>query len=88
MALEDAVCLSELIGNYPDHFDRALTEYRDNRLVRTARIQIGSRQLGDNWIHVEGVHSQLRNEIMSQMSVDEYYDELEWLYGHKASVTI
>ena len=85
MALEDAVALSELIGNNPEDYEEALLKYRDSRLVRTARIQIGSRQLGDNWFHVDGVHSSLRNEIMSGMSDDEYYSHLEWLYGYKAS---
>jgi len=88
MALEDAVVLSELIGNHPEDHGKALLEYRDSRLVRTARIQIGSRQLGDNWFHVEGVHSALRNEIMSGMSEEEYYSYLEWLYGHKASLVL
>jgi len=85
MALEDAVCLSEILGNHPDNLDAALTRYRDTRLVRTARIQIGSRQLGDNWFHVDGVHRKLRNEIMGNMSAEDYYNHLGWLYGHKAS---
>jgi len=85
MALEDAVCLSEIIGNHPGNLDTALVRYRDVRVVRTARIQIGSRQLGDNWFHVDGLHSKLRNEIMGGMSVEDYYGHLEWLYGHRAS---
>ena len=52
------------------------------RLVRTARIQIGSRQLGDNWFHVDGVHRLLRNEIMGNMTAEDYYNQLDWLYGH------
>lgn len=85
MALEDAVCLSEAIGSYPDNLDNALKVYADNRVVRTARIQIGSRQLGDNWFHVDGVHRRLRNEIMGKMTAEDYYYQLQWLYGHKAS---
>ena len=85
MALEDAVCLSEVIGSFPDDLDGALKTYKDNRLVRTARIQIGSRQLGDNWFHVDGVHRKLRNEIMGKMTAEDYYYQLQWLYGHKAS---
>lgn len=86
MALEDAVALSELIGKNPEDHEEALLKYRDSRLVRTARVQIGSRQLGDNWFHVDGVHSSLRNEIMSGMSDEEYYSHLQWLYGYKASL--
>lgn len=85
MALEDAVCLSEVMGSYPDDLDAALKVYADNRLVRTARIQIGSRQLGDNWFHVDGVHAKLRNEIMGKMTAEDYYYQFQWLYGHRAS---
>ena len=85
MALEDAVCLSEVIDIYPDDLDGALKTYVDNRLVRTARIQIGSRQLGDNWFHVDGVHAKLRNEIMGKMTAEDYYYQFQWLYGHRAS---
>lgn len=85
MALEDAVCLSEVIGSYPDNLDEGLQVYTKNRVVRTARIQIGSRQLGDNWFHVDGVHAKLRNEIMGKMTAEDYYYQLGWLYGHRAS---
>ena len=88
MALEDAVALSELIGSYPENHEKALLRYRDSRLVPTARIQIGSRQLRDNWFHVEGIHSKLRNEIMGGMSEEEYYSHLEWLYGYRASSVV
>ena len=82
MALEDGVCLSQLIGSNPNNLDAALVRYQEQRVVRTARIQIGSRQLGENWFHVDGVHRRLRNEIMGGMTAENYYDALEWLYGH------
>ena len=82
MALEDGVCLSRTVESHPSDLDAALAVYQDRRVVRTARIQIGSRQLGDNWFHVDGVHRQLRNEIMGNMTADDYYYQLNWLYGH------
>ena len=82
MALEDGVCLSQLVAANPDNLDGALQRYQERRLVRTARIQIGSRQLGDNWFHVDGVHRLLRNEIMGNMTAEDYYNQLDWLYGH------
>ena len=85
MALEDGVCLSQLVGTNPDNLDAALARYQERRVVRTARIQIGSRQLGDNWFHVDGVHRQLRNEIMGNMTTEDYYYQLNWLYGHDES---
>lgn len=86
MALEDAVCLSEIIGSHPDNPESALKMYQDRRVVRTARIQYGSRQLGEQWFHVDGIQGRIRNEIMGGMSAEDYYDHLQWLYGHKASV--
>tara|TARA_Y100001936_G_scaffold251025_1_gene305536 strand:+ start:58 stop:669 length:612 start_codon:yes stop_codon:yes gene_type:complete len=82
MALEDGVCLSRTIERNADDLDAALAIYQERRVVRTARIQIGSRQLGDNWFHVDGVHRKLRNEIMGSMTADDYYYQLKWLYGH------
>ena len=80
--MEDGVCLSQLVAATPDNLEGALQRYQERRLVRTARIQIGSRQLGDNWFHVDGVHRLLRNEIMGNMTAEDYYNQLDWLYGH------
>ena len=88
MALEDGVCLSQLVGANPDNLDSALVRYQERRVVRTARIQLGSRQLSDNWFHVDGVHRRLRNEIMGGMTAEDYYDNLDWLYGHNEAKAV
>lgn len=81
MALEDAVCLSHMLEAHPGDLDKAFEEYRSQRLIRTARIQIGSRAIGDHIYHPEGVHAMLRNAIMGGMKPEDYYDRLQWLYG-------
>ncbi|WP_448955219.1 3-hydroxybenzoate 6-monooxygenase [Labrys neptuniae] len=81
MALEDAVCLSDEIAAHPDDHETALASYQHRRVTRTARIQLTSRAIGEHIYHPSGVHAQLRNEIMAAKSQEQWYDELQWLYG-------
>ena len=82
MAMEDAVCLSHTLDTHRGDVHAGLIAYQNQRLVRTARVQIGSRVIGDLMYHPEGMHARVRNEIMRAMSVDDYYDRLAWLYGN------
>ncbi|MGB0570653.1 MAG: 3-hydroxybenzoate 6-monooxygenase [Alphaproteobacteria bacterium] len=81
MAMEDAVCLSHNLDAHRSDIHKGLMAYQDQRLVRTARVQIGSREIGDLVFHPAGMRARVRNEIMSSMSVEDYYDRLTWLYG-------
>jgi salicylate hydroxylase len=81
MAMEDAVCLAHMMKIHDGDIEPALHAYRDQRLVRTARVQLGARAIGDHVYHPAGVHAQVRNAILRGMSEDEIYDRLEWLYG-------
>lgn len=81
MAMEDAVCLSHCLDGHRDDLSAGLVAYQDQRLVRTARVQLGSRAIGDHVYHAEGMHARVRNEIMGGMTTDQYYDRLAWLYG-------
>jgi 3-hydroxybenzoate 6-monooxygenase len=81
MALEDAVCLSHMLGFYPDDQATALERYRAQRFPRTARVQLLSRAIGEHIYHPSGEHARLRNAIMSAKSSEDYYDDLAWLYG-------
>lgn len=80
MALEDAVCLAEKLHDRPDHTEAALQDYRSARLLRTARIQLQSRELGDHVYHPSGVHALLRNQMMRDMNFEKFCDNLAWLY--------
>lgn len=81
MAMEDAVCLSHMMEHCSGDVEAALVGYRDQRVVRTGRVQIGSRAIGEHVYHPAGVHAAVRNEIMQSMSTEDFYDRLEWLYG-------
>ena len=80
-AMEDAVCLSHMLGSHPGDHDRGLQKYREQRFPRTAKVQMLSRVIGEHIYHPDGEHARLRNAIMGAKSQEEWCDELAWLYG-------
>ena len=81
MAMEDAVCLAHEMAARPGDPHAALEAYRARRVLRTARVQLMSRAVGDHVYHPAGAHAALRNAIMSAKTDSEWYDALAWLYG-------
>ena len=81
MAMEDAVCLTAQLEALSGDVERALTAYQNRRLLRTARVQLQSRAIGDHIYHPDGAHAALRNAIMRAKSTEDWYDEIEWIYG-------
>ena len=81
MAMEDAVCLAHMVAEHPGNIETALRAYRDRRVLRTARVQIQSRALGDHVYHPGGPHAALRDAIMRNKSQEDWYEDLAWLYG-------
>jgi salicylate hydroxylase len=81
MAMEDAVCLAHVLDAHSGDVDKAFADYIARRTVRTARVQLGARAFGDHIYHPQGMHAKVRNEIMSSMTVEQFYDRMEWLYG-------
>lgn len=81
MAMEDAVALSHHIAESPDAPEAALAAYQDLRRLRTARVQLQSREIGQHVYHPGGAHAQLRNAVMRAKSPEQWYDVIEWLYG-------
>ncbi len=84
MAMEDSVCLAEQVAAHPGRLDAALEAYRARRVLRTARVQLQSRAIGEHIYHPDGVHAALRNAIMRAKSSEDWYDTLAWLYGGDA----
>ena len=80
MAMEDAVCLANSLAK-TDTLESGLETYRARRVLRTTRVQLMSRAMGDHVYHPAGPHAALRNAIMSAKSQDEWYAALDWLYG-------
>ena len=80
-AMEDAVCLSHMLGSHGSDHAVALEKYRELRFPRTAKVQLLSRVIGEHIYHPTGEHARLRNAIMSAKSQSEWHDDLAWLYG-------
>jgi 2-polyprenyl-6-methoxyphenol hydroxylase-like FAD-dependent oxidoreductase len=80
-AMEDAVCLSHMLGSHASDHAVALKKYRELRFPRTAKVQMLSRVIGEHIYHPDGEHARLRNAIMSAKSQEEWYRDLAWLYG-------
>ena len=81
MAMEDAVCLAHMVAAHPGQVETALESYRRRRVLRTARVQLQSREIGDHIYHPAGAHAHLRNSMLTAMSAEDMYDSLAWLYG-------
>ncbi len=81
MALEDAVCLSHCVVHYSNSFEDALQQYQKRRIVRTARVQMSSRLIGEYIYHPSGAKAAVRNSVLSAISPQEWCDRLQWLYG-------
>jgi 3-hydroxybenzoate 6-monooxygenase len=81
MAMEDAVCLAHMMSIHPGRIAGALEKYRLHRLLRTARVQLESREIGTHIYHPGGAHALLRNAIMKSKTPRDWYDSLAWLYG-------
>lgn len=80
MAVEDAVCLAQMLDAHPGDPERGLSAYQSARVTRTARVQLTSREVGDHIYHPAGAHARLRNEIMGAKTSADYYAHLAWLY--------
>ena len=80
MALEDGVCLAHMMAAH-ERLEEALVAYNRQRAVRTARIQIGSRLIGDYIYHPAGAMADMRNATMKAKSASDWCDQLQWLYG-------
>jgi 2-polyprenyl-6-methoxyphenol hydroxylase-like FAD-dependent oxidoreductase len=80
MAIEDGLCLAELIhaagGDYPSAFRR----FEAARLTRTARVQLESRSIWESMLHVGDIERDVRNAAVAAWDEARLYDCLSWLY--------
>jgi 2-polyprenyl-6-methoxyphenol hydroxylase-like FAD-dependent oxidoreductase len=79
MAMEDAVCLAEKLADAGEAVPAAFEAYRDARYLRTARVQLTARFLGDLY-HAGGVRAELRNQVLAQRTPEQAREGLAWLY--------
>jgi salicylate hydroxylase len=84
MALEDAVTLREALRACDLDLEQGFRLYEAKRIVRTARVQLMSREMGRLY-HASGVERLVRNSLWKDRTPERYYDALEWLYGWTAA---
>jgi len=76
-AIEDAVLLAEMVSEH-EEVGEAFLAYQARRIPRTAQVQTTARRFGE-MIHLDGVASALRNELLSRRTADDW-EPLDWLY--------
>lgn len=82
-ALEDACSLAKNILLHENNIEKALLEYQNERIPRTAAVQRGARTWGQMKHAEDPVTILLRNTIMLQREADDY-KYVEWLYSKEA----
>lgn len=80
MAMEDAVTLGQALHACEHDWPAALALYQKNRVARTGRIVLSSREMGCLY-HATGVERLIRNQMWKDRPQSRFYDALEWLYG-------
>lgn len=81
MAMEDGIMIAAEMAASPEDVEGAFRRYQNRRLLRTARVVLQSRAVGDHILHASGVHGNLRNQMMRAKSQTDLYDVLDWLYA-------
>jgi salicylate hydroxylase len=81
MALEDAVSLAHHLAEGGEAVGEALELYRRQRLLRTARVQLQSREIGQHIYHPAGAHALVRNAMLRAKTPAQMYDVVAWLYA-------
>ncbi len=87
MAIEDGLCLAELIFFTGRDFTAAFRRFEALRLTRTARVQLKSRAIWDWLLHAEGIARDVRNATVASWDERHLFDCLAWLYDGAALPT-
>jgi salicylate hydroxylase len=80
MAIEDGLCLGELIHAEAGDYKTAFRRFETARLLRTARLQLESRALWP-FYHAEGLARDVRNAtVLAEWDERHMFDCVAWLY--------
>jgi salicylate hydroxylase len=80
MAIEDGLCLAELIHATEGDFAAAFRKFEALRFTRTARVQLESRAIWDWLLHADGAARDARNATVADWDEAHMFDCLSWLY--------
>jgi salicylate hydroxylase len=81
MAIEDAIVLASLINGCKGDYSAAFKSFENERLLRTARIQLESRTLWSHYYHLGGIDAQVRNAKERARSREDVWSCLDWIYS-------
>jgi salicylate hydroxylase len=85
MAMEDSLCLADLVERHDGNFVEAFSALPIARAARTARVQLESRALWET-IHCDGVYADVRQYRFGRQSSEDVYACLQWLWGSEFPV--
>ena len=80
MAMEDGIALAHFL-EAKDEIESGFAAYNTHRAVRTGRVQLGSRLIGDYIYHPAGATADIRDATMQAKSPADWFDTMQWLYG-------
>lgn len=78
-ALEDAVCLTDMLAAYPGDVAGAFRAYEEARVLRTGRVQLMAKVYGEVY-HAGHVTAELRNQMLAGRTAAQSWDGMAWLY--------
>jgi len=79
MAIEDSVCLASKLVHAKGDNAAAFAAYRDERYLRTARVQLTAKLYGEVY-HASGATRDLRNAVLGARTVEQAFESMAWLY--------
>lgn len=79
MAIEDGLCLAELIYMTDGDFETAFRQFERARGVRSARVTLESRYIWDVY-HSDGIEREVYWQVFTERSEQDTYQCLAWLY--------
>jgi salicylate hydroxylase len=79
MAIEDGLCLAELIAAANGDFELAFRSFAAGRYLRTARVTLESRHLWEVY-HSEGIAREVFWQALGERSEADVFQCLAWLY--------
>lgn len=77
MALEDALCLADMLERLP--VEKALPAYEQARVLRTGRVQSMARIYGEIY-HAADVRAELRDAMLAGRAPEAAWEGMAWLY--------
>jgi 2-polyprenyl-6-methoxyphenol hydroxylase-like FAD-dependent oxidoreductase len=78
-ALEDAVCLADMLAAHPGDVAGAFRAYEEARVLRTGRVQLMAKVYGEVY-HAGHVTAELRNQMLAGRTAAQSWDGMAWLY--------